>query len=69
MVRLGVGVGREITTSVAIPVRALMTRTYGLVYRLTGPEGVFARTWSTGLIAFWAVVVLCSFLLLYYFGR
>jgi multicomponent Na+:H+ antiporter subunit D len=47
----------------------LTGRTYRLIYRLHGPEGVFARTWSTGAIAFWAVVGLFGFLLLYYWGR
>jgi multicomponent Na+:H+ antiporter subunit D len=36
------------------------------IYRLHGPEGVFARTWSTGAIAFWAVLGLGFYLLLYF---
>jgi hypothetical protein len=40
-----------------------------VIYRLTGPTGVFARTWTTGAIAFWAVVGLFGFLLLYLWGR
>jgi multicomponent Na+:H+ antiporter subunit D len=47
----------------------LVERAYRLIYRLHGPKGVFARTWSTGAIAFWAVVGLLGFLLLYYWGR
>ena len=47
----------------------LIGRTYRLIYRLHGPEGVFARTWTTGAIAFWAVLGLFGFLLLYYWGR
>ena len=47
----------------------LAGRTYRLIYRLHGPEGVFARTWTTGAIAFWAVLGLFGFLLLYYWGR
>jgi hypothetical protein len=39
-----------------------------MVYHLHGPEGVFARTWSTGAIALWAVVVLGGFMLLYFLG-
>jgi multicomponent Na+:H+ antiporter subunit D len=46
-----------------------LDRTYRLIYRLHGPRGVFARTWSTGAIAFWAVLGLFGFLLLYYWGR
>jgi multicomponent Na+:H+ antiporter subunit D len=47
----------------------LAGRTYRLIYRLHGPEGVFARTWTTGAIAFWAVLGLFGFLLLYFWGR
>jgi multicomponent Na+:H+ antiporter subunit D len=46
-----------------------LDRTYRLIYRLHGPTGVFARTWSTGAIAFWAVLGLFGFLLLYLWGR
>ena len=58
-----VGIGRIILDAVRAPVRGLLDRTSGLIYRLHGPEGVFARTWTTGAIAFWAVVVLCGYLL------
>ena len=36
------------------------------VYRLHGPEGVFARTWSTGNIVLAAALVLGGYLILYY---
>ena len=42
--------------------------TYAWVYRTHGPKGVFARTWSTGAIAFWAVLGLFGFLALYFWG-
>ena len=42
---------------------------YRLVYWFHGPQGVFARTWSTGAIAFWAVIGLWVFLALYFWGR
>jgi multicomponent Na+:H+ antiporter subunit D len=42
---------------------------YREVYRLHGPEGVFARTWSTGAIALCALFALWSFLLLYFASR
>ena len=47
----------------------LAERAYRVIYRLHGPRGVFARTWDTGAIAFWAVVGLFGFLLLYFWGR
>jgi multicomponent Na+:H+ antiporter subunit D len=40
---------------------------YRGIYHLHGPEGVFARTWTTGAIAFWAVLGLGFYLLLYLF--
>ena len=46
-----------------------LDRTYRLIYHLHGPKGVFARTWTTGAIAFWAVVGFLGFLLLYLWGR
>jgi hypothetical protein len=38
------------------------------IYRLHGPEGVFARTWSTGAIALCALLALWGFLLLYFWN-
>ena len=37
------------------------------IYRLTGPEGVFARTWTTGSIALSAALMLGGYLLFYFF--
>ncbi|MGD8439382.1 MAG: Na(+)/H(+) antiporter subunit D [Holophagae bacterium] len=66
----GVGrVGGVVIDAIRAPVRLLIGRLYSLIYRLHGPEGVFARTWTTGAIAFWAVIILGGFLLLYYLGR
>ena len=42
---------------------------YREVYRLHGPQGVFARTWTTGAIALCAVLALWGFLLLYFVNR
>ena len=36
------------------------------VYRATGPTGALARTWPTGLMAFWTAVLLAAFLVLSY---
>ncbi len=37
------------------------------IYRLTGPEGIFARTWTTGSIALSAALMLGGYLLFYFF--
>jgi len=68
VIRATVGFGGAVVDAVRVPVRAIVEGTYRLVYRLHGPDGVFARTWTTGSIAFWAVVVLCGYLL-YFLGR
>lgn len=36
------------------------------LYRHHGPEGILARTWPTGSMAFWATVLLGAYLLIYY---
>jgi multicomponent Na+:H+ antiporter subunit D len=58
-----VSTGRVVVDAFMAPVRVLLDRTSGVIYRLHGPEGVFARTWTTGAIAFWAVVALLGYLL------
>ena len=63
--RLGGGVGERLHTFTS----AQLDRAYRVIYHLTGPKGVFARTWNTGAIAFWAVLGLFGFLLLYFWGR
>ncbi len=47
----------------------IVRRVYDGIYHLHGPQGVFARTWTTGAIAFWAVLGLLAFLVLYYWER
>jgi multicomponent Na+:H+ antiporter subunit D len=49
--------------------RLILDGVYRQIYRLHGPEGVFARTWTTGAIALWAVLALWGFLLLYFWNR
>jgi len=36
------------------------------LYRHHGPQGIFARTWPTGNMAFWTTVVLAGYLLVFY---
>ncbi|MCC6983745.1 MAG: Na(+)/H(+) antiporter subunit D [Bauldia sp.] len=37
------------------------------VYRSYGPNGILARPWPTGGMAFWTTVLLAAYLILYYF--
>ena len=62
---LGGGVGGRLHATTS----RQLERAYRLIYHLHGPTGVFARTWNTGAIAFWAVIGLFGFLLLYLWGR
>ncbi len=63
--RAGVGIKQ----AVAPGVRRAADGFRGVIYGLHGPQGIFARTWSTGAIAFWAVVFLYLLLLLYFWNR
>jgi hypothetical protein len=68
VVRVTARVGRRVADVLSVPVAAVMNRSYAVVHRLHGPEGVFARTWTTGAIAFWAVLILGVSMLMYFFG-
>lgn len=58
------GQAKEVLTGVTMSGLRLISRE---VYRFHGPEGVFARTWSTGSIVIWVVLGLGAYLLLYFF--
>jgi len=58
------GRAKEAITGVAMSGLKLVSRE---VYRFHGPEGVFARTCSTGAIVVWVVLGLGAYLLLYFF--
>lgn len=45
---------------------SLMSGMFGALHRHHGPQGVLARTWPTGSMALWAVMLLLAYLLLYY---
>ena len=58
------GQAKEVITGVTMSGLKLVSRE---VYRFHGPEGVFARTCSTGAIVVWVVIGLGAYLLLYFF--
>jgi multicomponent Na+:H+ antiporter subunit D len=62
-------VGGQALDGIRVLTRVVLDGLCRQIYRLHGPEGVFARTWSTGAIAFWAVVTLWGYLLLYFWNR
>ena len=69
LVRWLSGRGGAIGEALHARASAELERAYRVVYRFHGPSGVFARTWNTGAVAFWAVLGLFGFLLLYLWGR
>jgi multicomponent Na+:H+ antiporter subunit D len=61
--------GGSVTERLHFAALTLVDRMYRLIYRYHGPKGVFATTWTTGGIAFLAVIGLLTFLFLYYLRR
>ena len=46
--------------------RRAVERALQVIYQHNGPGGVLARSWPTGAMAFWAVAMLCAYLIIYY---
>ena len=46
--------------------RAAVERALRAIYQHHGPAGTLARSWPTGSMAFWAVVMLSAYLIIYY---
>jgi multicomponent Na+:H+ antiporter subunit D len=53
-------------SAVADRLAALWTVGSRVLYRHHGPEGILARTWPTGSMALWMLVLLLAYLLFYY---
>lgn len=71
--RAGPALARAVTTAVSALQRAIgsavkhvCSRVVGYVARSHGPQGSIARTWPTGSMALWVLVLLLGYLLLYY---
>jgi multicomponent Na+:H+ antiporter subunit D len=69
VVRVAMRVGGQLRAGLVELAGTIGRGVYREVYRLHGPEGVFARTWTTGAIALCAVLALWGFLLLYFVNR
>lgn len=65
--RVGAGVGFVWATFLA-GVRRLVVLAFHSVHDLHGPGGYFARTWTTGQIAFFAALMLGMYLVFYLFN-
>ena len=65
----GVGkVGGRVWGGLLDVANGALQATHRGIYRVTGPEGFFARTWSTGSVARAAAVMLGVYLWFYFFG-
>jgi multicomponent Na+:H+ antiporter subunit D len=65
-IRQIVRAGAAVRAAFAPVLTSVRDRFSWLVYGLHGPQGLFARTWTTGAIALMAVLVLWGLLLLYF---
>jgi len=66
LVRWIVSVGGAIRVDALDRVQRRMERFLGEIYRHHGPQGVLARTWPTGSMAFWITLLLGIYLIAYY---
>ncbi len=62
-----VSVGGAIRLNALTRMQRRLERFLGQIYRHHGPEGTLARTWPTGSMAFWTTLLLCAYLLVYFF--
>jgi multicomponent Na+:H+ antiporter subunit D len=63
------GIARALSTvldALGAATRSTGRRFMERVYRHHGPEGVLARTWPTGSMALWVMLMLLAYLVLYY---
>ncbi len=66
VVRWIVSVGGAIRVDALDRVQRRMERFLGEIYRHHGPQGILARTWPTGSMAFWITLLLGVYLIAYY---
>ena len=63
LLSFGQQIGSESTATLSRTLKAFLTR----LYRHHGPQGVLARSWPTGSMAFWTTLLLCACVIVYYF--
>ena len=63
LLSFGQKVGSESTATLSRTLKAFLTK----LYRHHGPQGILARSWPTGSMAFWTTLLLCACVLVYYF--
>jgi multicomponent Na+:H+ antiporter subunit D len=65
-VRWIVSIGGAIRLDALQRLHRRLDRFLGQIYRHHGPQGILARTWPTGSMAFWTTLLLGAYLIAYY---
>ena len=66
LVRWILSIGGAIRLNALDRLQRRLERFLEQIYRHHGPQGVLARTWPTGSMAFWATLLLGGYLIAYY---
>jgi multicomponent Na+:H+ antiporter subunit D len=66
LVRWIVSVGGAIRLNALERLQRRLERFLGQIYRHHGPQGILARSWPTGSMAFWTTLLLGAYLIAYY---
>jgi len=66
IVRWIVSIGGAIRLDALQRLHRRLERLLGQIYRHHGPQGILARTWPTGSMAFWTTLLLGAYLIAYY---
>ncbi len=66
IVRWIVSIGGAIRLDALQRLHRRLERFLGQIYRHHGPQGILARTWPTGSMAFWTTLLLGAYLIAYY---
>lgn len=66
LVRWIVSAGGAIRLDALAKLQRRLERILGQIYRHHGPQGILARTWPTGSMAFWTTLLLGAYLIAYY---
>jgi multicomponent Na+:H+ antiporter subunit D len=66
IVRWIVSIGGAIRLDALQRLHRRLDRFLGQIYRHHGPQGILARTWPTGSMAFWTTLLLGAYLIAYY---
>ena len=61
------GISCILDTDIAIDFLRHLGHLFGTLFLYHGPQGVLARTWATGNMVLWVVILLGLYLVAYYY--